>query len=101
MSADGFSLDDKRQPIENNNLPDIIERFHNLDGEVTRNRTDRSFLIYRSEIEEKEFDLSINRYKEITYSAVEYEKPADILKNVAVLEDEIVCGVEELRGLLG
>lgn len=100
MTADGFSLDDKRQQIEANDVADIIERFNNLDGDKKRKRTDKSFLVPKSEIEEKEFDLSINRYKETTYITVEYEKPADILKKVAKLEDEIVKGVKDLQGLL-
>lgn len=101
MEADGYSLDDKRQPVEENDITDIVNRFNNFEKETKRKRTDKSFLVPKKEIVDKEYDLSINRYKEISYKAVEYEKPADILKKVAELEKQIVKGVEELRGLVG
>ena len=102
MQADGFSLDDKRTPQEDkSDLPDILGRWQNLGKEKKRKRTEQSFLVPKSEIEENEYDLSINRYKEVEYEAVEYDPPEVILKRLAELEDEIAKGREELMGMLG
>ena len=67
-----FSLDDKRAPIEDNDIPDIIERFRHRDEETDRKRTEKSFLVPKEEIVENDYDPSINKYKEIEYVAVEY-----------------------------
>ena len=75
MKADGYSLDDKRSPITENNIPDIIERYHNLDKEVERKRTEQSFFVPFEEIKENDWDLSINKYKEIEYEEKEYRNP--------------------------
>ena len=72
MAADGFSLDDKRSPIDQNDIPDIIERFHHLDQEETRERTEKSFFVPKQEIVDNGYDLSINKYKKVEYQAVEY-----------------------------
>ena len=64
MQADGYSLDDKRQPVEANHIPDMVARYHNLGAESTRSRTDQSFMVPVDEIRENKYDLSINRYKE-------------------------------------
>jgi type I restriction enzyme M protein len=100
MTADGYSLDDKRQPISDNDIPDIVARYAQLEQEKGRARTDKSFLVPKAEIVEKGYDLSINRYKELVYESVSYESPAVILGKVAVLESEIVQGIEALRGML-
>lgn len=100
MTADGFSLDDKRQEISNNDIPDIVARYANLEQETGRARTDKSFLVPKAEIVEKGYDLSINRYKELVYESVSYESPEVILGKVAALESEIVQGIEALRGML-
>ena len=71
MTADGFSLDDKRSPVEENDILDIIERFKNLDKETDRKRTEKSFMVPKKEIEENGYDLSINKYKEVEYIPVE------------------------------
>lgn len=70
MTADGYSLDDKRTPVADNDIPDIIERFKNLDKEADRKRTDKSFLVPKAEIVGKDYDLSINKYKEVEHEAV-------------------------------
>ena len=67
MQNDGFSLDDKRSAISENDIPDIIERFHNLDGEKDRKRTEKSFLVPKEDIVSNAYDLSINKYKEVEY----------------------------------
>lgn len=101
MQADGFSLDDKRteQP-DKTDLPDLLARWNDLDGEAARARTEQSFFVPREEIAENEYDLSLNRYKEVVYEPVEYDPPAVILERLAALEAEIAEGRRELEGLL-
>ena len=72
MTADGFSLDDKRSPVADNDIPDVIERFHHLDQEETRQRTEKSFFVPKTEIVKNGYDLSINKYKKTEYKPVEY-----------------------------
>jgi type I restriction enzyme M protein len=101
MHADGFSLDDKRTPQpDKSDLPDILKRWQNRVKEKSRKRTDQSFLVPKSEIAKNDYDLSINRYKEVAYEAVEYESPKVILKRLAKLEEEIEKGRKELEGML-
>ncbi len=101
MQADGFSLDDKRAPQpDKSDLPDILTRWQNRKAEKKRKRTDRSFLVPKSEIAGNDYDLSINRYKEVEYQAVEHESPKQILKRLAKLEDEIAKGRKELEEML-
>jgi type I restriction-modification system, M subunit len=100
MKADGLSLDDKRQPISDNDIPDIIQRFHQLEKEVERKRTDQSFFVPVDEIKDNDYDLSINKYKEIEYEKVEYEPTEIILKKINDLEKEIQAGLAELEELL-
>ena len=100
MKADGYSLDDKRNPVDENDIPDIIERFNNLDKEIDRKRTEQSFFVDVEEIRENGYDLSINKYKEIEYEEVVYDAPEVILGRVKALEDEIVKGISELEEML-
>ena len=100
MKADGLSLDDKRQPISDNDIPDIIQRFHQLENEAERKRTDQSFFVPVDEIKDNDYDLSINKYKEIEYEKVEYEPTEVILKKINELEKEIQAGLVELEELL-
>ena len=101
MRADGFSLDDKRQPTEADDLPDIVARFHNRTGEAARARTDQSFMVPKAEIAEQDYDLSINRYKEIVYEAVEYDPPAVIIARLKEMEQERFEILEGLDSILG
>lgn len=100
MKADGFSLDDKRSEISENDIPDIIERFHNLDKEASRQRTDQSFFVPKQEIADNDYDLSINKYKKVEYVPVEYPSTAEIMADLYELETEITAGLEELEGML-
>ena len=101
MRADGYSLDDKRTPQpERSDLADILSRWKNREAERKRARTDQSFLVPKSQIAEKEYDLSINRYNELEYEAVEHDPPTVILGRLADLEAEIAKGRVELQGLL-
>ena len=105
MQADGFSLDDKRNPLpeghEHNNLPDILMRWKMRDGaEKTRFRTEQSFVVPKAEIAANGYDLSINRYKEVVHEVVEHAPPLQILAELKVLEAEIAEGMRELEGML-
>ncbi|MCY9031038.1 type I restriction-modification system subunit M [Bacillus inaquosorum] len=100
MKADGYSLDDKRMPIEENDIEDIIARFGNLDGETERKRTEQSFFVSVDEIREQEYDMSINKYKEMEYEEVEYENPEILIGKIEKLEEEIIAGITELKSLL-
>ena len=101
MKADGYSLDDKRNPIEDNDINDIIERFNNLDKEVDRKRTEQSFFVPVEEIRENGYDLSINKYKEIEYEEVKYDSPQEIMLRIRELEMDITAGIEELAEMIG
>ena len=100
MQADGYSLDDKRTKIEDNDIDDIINRFSNLENETDRKRTEKSFLVPKEEIIENDYDLSINKYKEIEYEEIVYEKPEVIIGKIKELEKEITLGLEELEKLV-
>lgn len=100
MKADGYSLDDKRSEIADNDIPDIIERFHHLENEVARERTEQSFFVPKQEIVDNGYDLSINKYKKTEYVAVEYPPTSEILDELDSLEAEIQQGLKELRGML-
>lgn len=100
MTADGFSLDDKRTPIAENDIPDIIERFKHLDKEQDRKRTDKSFMVPKQDIVDNEYDLSINKYKEVEYIPVEYPPTEEIMANIRELEKQIGQEMDELEKLL-
>ena len=97
MTADGFSLDDKRTPVADNDIPDIIERFKNLDKEADRKRTENSFMVPKQEIVDNDYDLSINKYKEVEYDAVEYPPTSEIMANIREIEIEIGNEMDELE----
>ena len=120
MQADGWSLDDKRQPLlaeellgpnparalateehVKNNLPDLLARWQQREaGERQRARTEQSFCVPKADIAAQGYDLSINRYKEVVHEAVEHEPPLAILAKLKRLEDEIQAGMAELEGML-
>ena len=101
MQNDGLSLDDKRSPIEENDIPDIIRRFHHLDAEMERKRTEQSFMVPKEDIVENDYDLSINKYKEVEYVPVEYPSTQEILTNLREIEMEIATAMDELTAMLG
>lgn len=100
MQADGMSLDDKRSPVAENDIPDIIARFKNLDAERDRTRTEKSFLVPKAEIAGNDYDLSINKYKKIEYVAVEYPSTREIMGELGKLEQQISAEMKKLRELL-
>ena len=100
MKADGLSLDDKRQPVSENDIPDIIARYHNLEKEIDRKRTEKSFFVTKNEIVDNGYDLSINKYKEVEYDKVEYESPKVIIQRIKELEQQILEGLDDLERMV-
>jgi type I restriction enzyme M protein len=121
MKSDGWSLDDKRQPLltedklgvnpatalsdaehAKNNLPDVLARWGQRNGsEIERDRTAQSFCVPKADIVANGYDLSINRYKEVVHEVSDHLPPREILAKLAMLEDEIRAGMMELEELLG
>ena len=100
MTADGFSLDDKRSPVTDNDIPDIIARFRNLEAEKDRQRTEKSFFVPKAEIVDNGYDLSINKYKKTEYKPVEYPPTGEIMAELENLEKEIGAAMSELKAML-
>lgn len=100
MRADGYSLDDKRNETTDNDIPDIIARFNNLDAETSRTRTDQSFFVPKEEIVANNYDLSINKYKKVERVVVEFEKPETILARIKTLQGEIDKAILSYEALL-
>ena len=101
MKADGYSLDDKRSPTKENDIPDIIARFHALGAEAERKRTEQSFVVPKDEIAANDYDLSINKYNQTEYKPVEYPPTSEIMAKLDELEKEIGKEMDTLRGMLG
>ena len=99
MRADGFSLDDKRTPVPENDIPDIVARFYNREAEQERQRTEQSFFVPKEEIAANSYDLSINKYKKVEYIPVEYPSTQEIMADLHELELEIEQGLAELEGM--
>ena len=100
MQADGRSLDDKRTSVSDNDIPDIIERFKNRENELERVRTEKSFFVKKEEIKDNDYDLSINKYKEIEYVPIEYPSTLEIMTDIRELEMKIGQEMDELEKLL-
>jgi len=100
VQADGRTLDDKRDPIDENDLPDMLERWRKHDPQKDIDRTAQHFFVDADEIRNNSYDLSINRYKEVVYEEEEYESPNEILDRIMCLENEIMSDIDELRGML-
>ena len=100
VAADGFSLDDKRTPVPANDLPDALSRWRARDPNRISDRTAKHFLVPVKELEEKNFDLSINRYKEASHEEIQHDPPKKIIAQLRRLEDEITKELSELEGML-
>lgn len=107
MKADGFSLDQKRNEVSENDIPDIIERFHSVgpdvvaSSETQRKRTDQSFLVPVEEIRENNYDLAFNTYKETVREVVEYEPSDVILQRISDRSDKINDIMLNIKQLIG
>ena len=100
MKADGFSLDDKRNPVNENDIPDIIQRFRNLNQETERKRAEQSFFVDKQDIVDNEYYLSTNKYGKVEYVPVEYPSTQEIMANLHELEMEITKNLAELEEML-
>ena len=100
MQADGFSLDDKRTPVAQNDIPDIIARFAALEKEKDRARTEQSFFVQKEEIVANGYDLSLNKYKQVEYTPVEYPPTQQLMTELHELEMQISAGLAELEEML-
>ncbi len=98
MEADGFSLDQKRIPVHDNDIPDIISRFNNLDLEASRKRSEKSFLVDEKEIKDNDYVLSFNRYYKKEKSAIVYKDTDSLLKTIIDLEDKFIKAYSEISG---
>ncbi|RDX33477.1 SAM-dependent DNA methyltransferase [Arcobacter sp. HD9-500m-PIT-SAG02] len=99
MEADGYSLDDKRNQIDTNDIPDILEQYNQKDNEDYKN-TKKHFFVNVKEIKDNDYDLSINRYKEIEYEEIEYPPTSEILSEIGSLSSEIDSDLSELKNIL-
>jgi type I restriction enzyme M protein len=93
-------LDDNRNPIKDDNIHDIIQRFKHRDQEQDRRRTEQSFLVPFAEIKANGWDLSINRYKEVVYEQVDHDSPTDIITRIEQLDSERMQALKVLKELL-
>ena len=101
VQADGYSLDDKRNPVEANDLPDVLARWQHRTGtEGTRERTEQSFCVPKADIVAQNYDLSLNRYKELVHDDIEHRPPLEIIADIEKLEREIVQGLADLKKML-
>lgn len=100
MKADGYSLDDKRSEVKENDIPDIISRYHKLENEKDRKRTEQSFFVSAEEIRKNGYDLSINKYKEVVYEKVEYRSTKEIFDEIDELNRQASIIEAELRKML-
>lgn len=96
MQADGYSLDDKRAKINENDIPDIVEKWKHKKVQIENDRHSKFFYVDKKEISENNFDLSISRYKTSTYEAISYEDSADLLSRIEKLENEIINDLKKL-----
>ena len=101
VEADGYSLDDKRDPIEANDLPDCIAAWRNRDPKRDTDRTQKAFFVPADDIREANFDLSLSKYKERVYEEQEYDPPKDILERMKTLNDDIAKDLADLEEMLG
>lgn len=100
MQSDGYSLDDKRTPLQTNDIPDIIKRFHSLKAEDSRTRTEHSFFVPKQEIVDNGYDLSINKYKQTVHVKEKYPSTSEIMSDLLELESKIVAGLTELEKMV-
>ncbi|WP_374834515.1 type I restriction-modification system subunit M [Paenochrobactrum pullorum] len=101
VEADGFSLDDKRDPIEANDLPNCIAAWRDRDPKRDTDRTQKAFFVPANDIREANYDLSLSKYKERIYEEQKYDPPKLILERMKTLNDDIAKDLAELEGMLG
>jgi type I restriction enzyme M protein len=101
MEGDGYTLDDKRDPDDkHDDIPDILKRWEDLEGERGRARSDKSFLVPKGEIVDNDYDFSFNKYTETVYERVEYPPAEEILADLEAINQRIASGLAELKKML-
>ena len=101
VRADGFSLDDKRNPVAASDLADAVTRWKlRSTSERDRSRTDQSFTVAKADIVAQDYDLSLNRYTKTVYDVTEHRSPLEIIADIELLDEEIVKGLAELKTTL-
>lgn len=100
MEADGFSLDDKRDHIKENDIPDIIKKWNTKDKSAEPEKGEKWFWVEKKELVDKKYDLSIGKYKKVTYEDSDLQEPKEIFENIIILENEITDELKSLRDLL-
>ncbi|MCV7198650.1 type I restriction-modification system subunit M [Mycobacterium angelicum] len=101
VHADGFSLDDKRNPIEANDLSDMLMRWKaRTTSERERTCTAKSFCVPKDDIVAQGYDLSLNRYKEVVHDEGQHRPPLDIIADIERLEADISQGLARLKAIL-
>ena len=104
VEADGLSLDDKRQPVKENDLPDVVEKWKKWDSgkgkKKFKDRKKKAFFVPADEIRAEKYDLSINRYKEIAYEVPKYDEPEVVMQRLKKIENSIFSEIEALEGML-
>ena len=100
MKADGYSLDDKRNPITEDDVPDVIARFNNLDAEYDRDREQQSFFVTKEEIVANDYDLAFNTYRKAEYVPVEYPTTDELVKKINGLKNKIDSEISKWEAML-
>jgi len=100
MQADGWSLDDKREKVAENDIPDVIARWRARDPKQDTDRTAKAFFVPVEEIRENKYDLSINRYKEVAYEEIQHQSPQELIARLRALEKAIDDDLSALEALL-
>jgi len=94
LTADGLSLDDKRTPIEANDIPDIIAKW------PKREEGPNSFCVPIDRIHDNGWQLMFGRYKPLLLQAVHHDPPAKILEDIVRIEKEIAERANKLQKAL-
>lgn len=100
VENDGFSLDDKRTPIDGSDLPALVKAWHDRKPKRDTDRKQKSFFVPKKELVEAKYDLSHSRYEEIVYEQTEYDKPMVILGRLKKMEKNITNDLNKLEGML-
>lgn len=101
VEADGYSLDDKRDPVDANDLPGCLAAWRNREAKRATDRTQKAFMVPAKDIRESNYDLSLSKYKVRPHVAQEYEAPSVLLDRMKKLNDEIAVDLAELEEMLG
>lgn len=100
MNADGFSLDDKRSPTKENDIPDIVKRFHSIEAERERDRSEQSFFVTKEEIKENNYDLSINKYKTVKHAELKFPSTMKIFADIEECNKQVALEMKQLKNML-